>query len=216
MKTYKVSLPIIIVVAIFAMGGCDEIVHEPTHFTEKRVQIMQDDVFEDVAVESVNDAYIDALARHYARYGDGAVDVSVTYDPHAKSATAMQAQREASRITAMLRESGVPGATVHTLPVNGQGEHMRMLVSYQTYEAMAPEDCDVMPGIAGRNIEPEKGYALGCSLESQYAKQIARPKDLAGGEVVKSSPDGRRASNIVEGYRTGVPNESLEGETATE
>jgi len=73
-----------------------------------------------------------------------------------------------------------------------------------------------MTGIDNRDINVEEAYKLGCSTETLFARQIARPKDLKGQGTTDANTDGRRSANIVEGYRTGVQNESLGGERASE
>ena len=93
---------------------------------------------------------------------------------------------------------------------------MKALVRYDSYSALPPEDCGPMPGLEStEDVSFDENYRLGCSVDMLTARQIARPKDLLGREQQETTSDGRRGSNIVETYRTGTPNEPLEGESAT-
>lgn len=199
-----------------ALGGCEAIVHSETKLTNNRVQVEESKLFEDIPVTELDDAYIAALSKHYSRYGDGGVDLSITYDPHSKTNSAMKASDTLARVSKTFERNGVDLASANILPVQGSSNVARALISYQSYNAAAPVDCEnLMPGMEHRNIEAEEDYKLGCTVETVFARQIARPKDLQGQAQESLTSDGRRASNIVDGYRTGIPNESLEGESST-
>ena len=58
-------------------------------------------------------------------------------------------------------------------------------------------------------------YRLGCTIETQISRQVARPGDLEGRDTM-DNPDGRKTANTVEPYMTGAPNPALTGETASE
>ncbi len=206
----------IIALSVVGLSACEHVVHEPTKITDKRAQVVEDKVFEQMPAQLMDKNIVDTMVQHYTRYGDGAIDLSVTYDPRSKTATAMHASSEVARIAQLFAESGLRTSSANIIPVKDQGEQMNALVSYSSFEAIAPEDCEVMPGMTNRNIEPEEDYELGCTLETVFAKQIARPKDLAGRTAATGDHDGRRASNVLEGYRSGVPNEPLAGENASE
>lgn len=209
---YKM-LPVI--VAAFALHACEAVVHEPTKISQGRMTVSEEKIFEDVAAKEMSSAVVSALAQDHALRGSGPLEVSVTYDPHSKGNTAMHASEEAARIAELFAAQGSPVKT-GIVPVKGQGDEARVLVSYYGDIASGPEDCDLMPGLTHKNIDPEDAFELGCTIDTLVAKQVARPGDLNGRTQTDPTTDGRRASNIIDLHRTGVPNEPLEGETASE
>lgn len=211
-----IFLKSILAAGVLFVGACESIVHEPTHINQNRLQVQEEEFFEDIAISDLDDGYIMALSKHYSRHGDGGVDLTVTYDPRSKASTAMHASNEIARISEGLRKNGVAHVETNIMPVKGQGSEARALISYNSYSALAPQDCNLMPGLRDLNVDNDKDYNLGCSVETVFARQIARPKDLQGRAQNDPTSDGRRASNVVELYRTGAFNEPLEGETASD
>ena len=217
MKTNKIMIvSASVLMSGFLLQGCEKIVYEPSHFSQSKMQIQQEEIHDNVAVDKMDEQYIAALSHHYNKEGDGDVELSVTYDPMSKTNTAMHANNHVSRISREFRKNGVMNINAMILPVKGQGETGRALVSYNAYALKAPDDCYAMGGFEDRNTDPDKNYKYGCTRDAVYAQQIARPRDLMRDKTKIETSDGRRASNIVETYRTGAQNEPLEGETASE
>ncbi len=216
MKHTKSFIVSVLSLALLGVCGCEDIVHEPTKLSEKKVRVQEEQVFEEIPVSDMHENAIAALSEHYKRSGAGSLDLSVTYDPHSPTATAMMASSEAARIAGLFRDNGLTVTGANIMPVKDLGSQMQALVSYSSFEALAPEDCEVMPGLKHTNIEPEEDYELGCSINTVFAKQIARPKDLADRSAEPGNADGRRATSVLEPYRAGVRNEPLGGETASE
>ncbi len=202
---------LVIGVCSLALAGC---LYEPTNFTTERVQVEEKPYSDTIPVTQFNEAAVEAAAQHYRKHGDGPLELVVTYDPKSKAASAMHAADTAGRLAGMFRKNGVKDIQTNILPVNDAGDEMRAMLSYNSFNALAPKDCDVMPGIGNRNIDAKEDYKLGCSIETMYARQVARPKDLKG-QGVDETTDGRRSSNIVERYRVGEPNKPLEGKNAS-
>lgn len=201
--------------SLLVLSACESIVHEPSHISESRVQVEEETFFEDVSAAEMDEGYIAALSKHYSRHGDGDVGLTVTYDPRSKTSTAMTASNEIARIRDVFHKNGVDHVATNIMPVKGQGSDSRVLISYNSYNALAPEDCGLMPGLRDLNVDHDEEYKIGCTVETLFARQIARPKDLQGSES-SGTTGGRRASNIVESYRTGARNGSLEGESASD
>lgn len=212
----RAGLPVFYALAASALvGACG--LSAPDHFTESRVQVQQDRLSAALPVSQFDEAKVAEMASHFAKSGEGPVELTVTYDPYSRKATAMNARNEARRIAALLRKNGVEDIKADILPVMDSGDEMKAMFSYTYYSALPPEDCEMMPGVTGRAINAQEDYKLGCTVDTLFARQIARPKDLAGqGVQADSVTDGRRASNIVDRYRTGAPNEPLDGETASD
>ncbi len=199
--------------AVIALSSCT--LYEETRITQNRVQVQQE-VFSDmIPLQQMNENTIAGLVKHYDRYGDGVVDLSITYDPSSRSFTAMQAGSEMARIVDRLRKNGVNNVNGAILPVQDQDEPMAV-ISFTSYTAHAPKGCEnQMAGYHDTDIDIDPDYVLGCSIETTIARQISRPKDLLGNADSGRTTDGRRASNIVDRYRTGAPNEPLEGQSAS-
>ena len=216
MKTKLLDVVFVFMGMAVLLGLCACDMYHPPYTTPNRMQVVEGDFFEQVPASQANDAYLEAIAADYERSGKGPVDVVVTYDPASKTSTAMRAGNTASRIGNTLYKNGVQEVNVSTMPVHAQGSASNLLISYNSYTAKGPKDCTDMAGIGPRTIEASPDYKLGCSVDNAMAKQIARPKDLAGRSQVDGDVDGRRVGNIVERYRTGTPNKPLEGETASD
>ena len=214
-KNKALILSVGAVFSVFLLSGCETLVHEPTFVSQSKLQVEEEAFFDDVHVSKMDAEYVAALSQHYSSKGDGGVDLSVTYDPTSKKNTAMYASREVARISEEFRRNGVV-VTSTIIPVKGQGDVSRALVSYDTYTVQEPDDCTDMPGYSDRNVDPDEDYKLGCTKDSLIAQQVARPKDLMGRADANDTSDGRRAANIVDVYRSGMPNEALDGENASE
>ncbi|HEY8191261.1 MAG TPA: CpaD family pilus assembly lipoprotein [Alphaproteobacteria bacterium] len=182
---------------------------------EKKVQLRTESKSFTTRTAALDDAALAGIVDNYRHYGAGTADIAVTYDPKSKTNTAMNAANEAARITGYLRRKGVTDIAVDVLPVHDSGSVSDTMISYKSVTAEAPEGCESMGGLDGQPTLANEEYGYGCTIQMQIARQIARPKDLQGREGV-SSGDGRRQSVIVETYRSGVRNEALEGETASE
>jgi type IV pilus biogenesis protein CpaD/CtpE len=202
----------VLAVSTFFVSGC---MYEPDHFTTERVQVEEKPFSDTIAASQFDIGAAEAMATHYRKHGDGPLELVIAYDPKSPHATAMKAADEGARLSKLLRQNGVQEVKTSIMPVADGGDEMKALFSYNAVNALAPKDCTLMRGVDTRTIEADKDYKLGCTIETMYARQIARPKDLKGQGANDLTTDGRRASNIVEGYRSGVQNKPLEGENAS-
>lgn len=200
-------------IAFAALSACD--MYHKTYVSPNKMQIVETSYSEQVPLGLVNDSYLEVVAGKYDQQGRGPFDLTVAYDPASKENNAARAGAEASKIAGKLARNGIKDMNVSIMPAHEHGETMSVLMSYDSYEARPPEDCGLMAGMEGTQIEADPNYKLGCSVNTILAKQIARPRDLAG--IVDESPtsDGRRASKIIEIYRAGSKDQKLEGESAS-
>jgi len=189
--------------------------YEPDHFSTSTIQLEQKQVSETLPLSAFDAAKIADLAAQFKKHGDGALALTVLYDPAQGQKGVLLARNAVARLTSALRGQGVAHIQSGVLPVRDTGVEMRVMISYLSYAALPPADCQTMAGFDSRTVESEESYKLGCTLDTVFARQIAHPKDLAGQEPDTGGHDGRRASNIVEVYRTGEPNKALEAETAS-
>lgn len=182
---------------------------------DNRVQVKQEQYVEKKSLPSVDADYVRALGKHYNRYGDGPVDLTVAYDPKSRQNTAMYASNAMAQLVRDFRKNGIADVEARITPVNGLGDEAQVLVSFESYSAHAPKDCGKMAGYDDTTLDVDPEYRYGCTIETVFAKQIARPKDLKGQEQTDELTDGRRSSNVIEIHRTGVPNEPLGGESSS-
>lgn len=197
-----------------SVSGCSRKLYEEGNITTNRVQVEQTKFSETVKSSEFDNGYARALGMHYDATGEGGVNVSVLYDPKSRANTAMHASQHVSRVASLMRDNGIHDLEANILPIQNLGDEAEIMVTFMSYEAHAPKDCETMPGFKDTDIGYREDYAIGCTVETVIARQIARPKDLAG-QGSSGVTDGRRAGNVVDRYRTGVPNESLDGESAS-
>lgn len=188
--------------------------HAPSKMTENKIRVEPDRYVEESLVSEMHASEIKALAQHYVRHGDGALDLAVTYDPRSGTNASMKASEQASKIVDVMRAQGVENVNARIMPVKDSGPS-KVLITYNGYEVLPPEDCGMLSGYHGRQVEAEEDYELGCTIDTLLAKQIVRPKDLAGQDNTDYDTDGRRAANITEIYRSGAPSGDLNGESAS-
>ena len=206
---------VLLLIGAQSISACSELYSE-TWVSPNRLQVEEKKFTQEIPVGDLDASALAGLADHYDRHGEGPLELTVTYDPKSSSNTAMKASHEASRIVQTLRQNGLHNVHPGILPVHGQGDDSRAMISYISYDALAPKDCPLMEGIENSaDLRADRSYKLGCSVDTLFARQIARPKDL-NGQGIDSTSEGRRSSNIVDFYRSGQPNEPLEGETASE
>jgi type IV pilus biogenesis protein CpaD/CtpE len=204
----------ILIVSSVLLSACN--MYAEGHLTPNRVQVEEQKFVQEIPTADLDHNYIAGVADRYYTQGDGPFDLVVTYDPRSSSNTAMKASSEMARLSKALTTQGVSDINASILPVNGQGEESQSIISFNSYNALAPKDCNVMEGVESTEVTLDQEYKMGCTVDTVFARQIARPKDLKGQAPSMETSDGRRSSNIIERYRTGTPNEPLEGETASD
>mgnify|MGYP000123763459 CR=1 FL=1 len=208
-------LVLALAVSAVALSGCGRNLYEETTITQSKMQLEETKFVEQIDASEFNDGYARALSDYYSRSGDGVIEVSVLYDPQSRHNTAMNASHEASRISGLMRSNGAHNVETNILPVNGAGEKPQIMTTFASYELSGPKDCGAMPGMENRNIDLDPDYEMGCSFQTIMARQISRPTDMKGQEL-GGNADGRRSANITNTYRTGVPNQPLDGESASD
>lgn len=187
----------------------------PTRTTAGRAEVYSDDYVLEVPTETLKAAKLQDVSQHYWRYGSSPVLVTVMYDPHSPSNTAMKATQQATRIAETLHAQGIKAIDTDILPVQEAGDVSNTLITYNTVEARPPSECGEPLSMGYTDSEKDQNYALGCSVETYLARQVARPADLLGNDG-QDPGEGRRAANMTNGYIGGEPNEPLEGETASD
>ena len=218
-RRLKYSISLVAAVAVsLATGACSMDKPSWSAGKEQRVELRHGKEATRLPTASANEAALADVVAHYRSSGDGPVELTVTYDPKSKTNTAMKAADEAARIATYLRRKGTStDISSDILPVANSGDLSESIITYNSITAHAPQGCTSMGGLDGTPTGADEGYKYGCTIETQLSRQIASPKDLKGREGLSTDEtDGRRLSNILEGYRTGTQNEPLQGESASE
>lgn len=209
------SSKILTVTALLLLSACNGL-DTPSQVNAEPVNIEAGQFAQQIPLSELNDAGIKALQKDYQRYGNGAAEVTVMYDPHSRTNTAMKASSAAAQLSDAMRKNGFPDVQVGIMPVRATGDVGKALVTYNTVTAHAPSGCSDMPAFGpNHNVGDTRDYKFGCKVESLLAKQVARPSDLLGRGGLDSAADGRRATNVLGDYRSGKMNEDLGGYSAS-
>jgi pilus biogenesis lipoprotein CpaD len=188
---------------MFAVMGCAVLVgcqqSTPSMMNVDKVELVTQTGIDQVPMAKINDGYLSALASQYGRYGEGPIDLTISYDPSSAYSTT-RAIDDLAGLSAALGRKGLKDVHTATLPVSGQDEPM-LMVAYDTVTAKAPSNCGNMQGLYDYQTSRDVGqYRFGCGVEQMLARQVSRPADLRGRGTADPG-DGRRASNVSEAYR---------------
>jgi type IV pilus biogenesis protein CpaD/CtpE len=172
----------------------------------------------------MNDAMLHAIGVHYYRYGNGDMNVVVSYDPQSKINTQNRAKASLDYIQSGLSRNGVSHINSALSPARGSGDISSTLISFPALTAKGPSGCGMMPGYNSpaedipNDVSEDPSYRYGCTVENLLAKQVSRPSDLLGKQGFEGNADGRRQERVLStrGYYGDKPNAALDGEKASE
>lgn len=195
----------IFVCSVLLLGACAP-QHTPSMMNTSRPQVVNETTMEQVPVAKVTDGYLYNVSANYARYGNDTLHLSLAYDPASKTYNAMKAFSDLADIKGRLKKMGVRSMVGEAVKVNGT--EPTLMIAYDSLSAQAPAGCRNMPGFDDGLTTREIGnYRFGCSTDAMLTKQIYRPGDLLGNEAGEPG-DGRRASMVVDYYRSVTPEEA--------
>lgn len=206
-------------IAALLMTGCS--VESKSWVNSNRVEVRDDQFTDTFETAKINDGTLHAIGDYFYRYGNGDMNVVVSYDPQSKTNTEGRAKSALAYIQSGLSKSGISGVHTALSPMRGSGDVSTTLISFPALTSAAPSGCNMMPGYENptddipnsTNVDPT--YKFGCSVESLLAKQVARPSDLLGKQGFETNADGRRQERVLSkrGYYGDKPNDKLQGET---
>lgn len=217
------TLKLFLCMTIISTTACT--LDEPTWVNPSRVEVHEEGFTDNFDTSSLDQGTLRAIGANYDRYGNGPMDVAVSYDPKSKTNTEAKAKTELRKIQAELQRNGVSDIRASVTPGENTGEKSSTMVSFPALTARAPRNCGLMPGYTDAQTgTPEdaegehKGYAIGCTVESLMAKQIARPGDLLGRPGFETNADALRQERVIwkRGYYSDRSNPPLEGEAASD
>ena len=208
--------------ALTVLSGCS--VQSETWVNSNRVAIQADQFTDTFETAKLNESMFHAIGDYYDRFGNGAMNVVVSYDPQSIINTESKANAALSGIRNQLARNGIKDVQGTLSAMRGSGDVSTTLVSFPAVTASAPNGCGMMPGYADpsedipndTNIK-NPPYRYGCSIETLLAKQVARPSDLMGKQGFETNGDGRRAERVLSGrgYYSDKENPELRGENAS-
>lgn len=210
--------------AVVMLSGCTSLVTSDTWVNKSgRAQVVEDQFTDTFETAKINGGMLHAISTYYDRYGNGTMNVVVSYDPQSRLNSLPRAEKSLVAIQSALARNGIRDVKGALSPMNGSGDVSTTLVSFPAITASAPVGCGMMPGYKDpsedipndTNIDPTYGY--GCTIETLLSKQIARPSDLMGRGGFETNGDGRRAERVLStrGYYGDKENTKLDGENAT-
>lgn len=211
--------------ATIMLSGCTALVEsDPWVNQAGRAQVSEDQFTDAFDTAKLDAGMLHAIGNYYDRFGNGTMNVVVSYDPQSRINTLPKAERALAAIQKGLARNGVHDMKGALSVVKGSGDVSTTLVSFPALTASAPQGCGTMPGYMDpsqdipndTNIKPPYGY--GCTIETLLAKQVARPADLMGKQGFETNGDGRRAERVLStrGYYGDQPNQKLDGERVSE
>lgn len=210
--------------SVMLLSGCTSLVESDTWVNQSgRAQINEDQFTDAFETAKLDAGMVHAIGNYYSRFGNGPVNVVVSYDPQSKVNSLPKAEQALAYLKTGLAKNGVKDFKGALSAMRGSGDVSTTLVAFPAITASAPAGCGMMPGYkdpsegipSNTNIKPPYGY--GCTIETLLAKQVSRPADLMGQQGFETNGDGRRAERVIStrGYYGDKPNDSLDGEKAT-
>lgn len=159
-----------------------------------------------------NDSDLRHVAGLWKRGGRSQVELVSTY----KDGNVGLANYNASTAKENLQRMGVEDITVTTLPASSN----QVIAYLRVLDVGADANCEYLPlngpSIAGYEFGT---YRLGCTNDELLGRQVAKAEDMEGrapGESYQRTTDGARQGAVVDVYRSGEPNEPLEGLQASD
>jgi len=200
--------------ALFSLSACS--FDTPSNLNlSSPIEVYQDSFRTQDMTEAFTPGVMSQISSHYRSHGHGPLFVTVAYDPKSKTNNAARARDDAKRLAAGLKAEGVRQVAADILPVEESGDQSQTIIAYGTLEAAAPADCPTVINRDFAEMSMSKDYRLGCSIETYMTRQIARPRDLLGNDVMDKG-DGRRAHNVTDRYQSGEALPELKGEMASD
>ena len=199
---------------LMALGACD--VSTPSQIGIGQIRLQESVRTEVVDVHAVDLARVNILSDDYQRNGEGGMRLIVSYLNNGRDAL-VTAQKQGEAYRKAFAHRGVSSLDISYVATSVQEEAGVGLVSYTVLAALPPEKCKIpIPGSQGsETVDNAMAYEIGCENQAALSRMISQPRDLEGRG---GTPDGdsRRQSEVVEKYRSGEPNEKIEGFNASE
>jgi len=157
---------LVVITALLGLTACTQ--YTPSMMNSSKVQLSHSTIMEQIAFEDIHDQSLSALAAHYAKNGVSDLDLTMTYDPTCPKFTKMSAEHELKHVRSFLSKKSVKNITSQITAVP-KGKPS-LIVSYDIVQALAPNDCQLMPGLDGEQTTRfVDEYKFGCSTETMLS-----------------------------------------------
>ncbi|MBL1146641.1 MAG: hypothetical protein HND56_04640 [Pseudomonadota bacterium] len=154
-----------------------------------------------------------AVAADYAKRGEGGITLQMRYQEGDKK-LAHQARHAGEDYLYLFEKYGIENTRVEMVPLPNHGKKTAdLVVNYNAWKLSAPDGCgpERIPGYYGaEGGDKIRDYKIGCETETYLSRMISDPRDLKGRSGLPRG-DAAREGDMQQNYRTGVPNEPLEG-----
>lgn len=202
----------VLALASVLLAGCD--VTMPSQVRTTDLRLTEEVKTQTMSAAHVDRERVDMIADDYAHTGRSDMAIVVSYlKGHPRNEVEAEARGRA--LQKAFTDAGVKRLRVDYAPVTDDAYAGQALVTYTAVAARPPEDCTSITGHNGADtLERMHKYQIGCANKEYLSKMIVNPEDLLGRSGVPDG-DSRRQGTIVEKYKSGTPNEKLEGMNAS-
>jgi len=196
-----------------SVTACD--LSTPSRLNIGKITVSNKIVSKSFDLSKIDEPMIREMVDDIKTAGEDSATINISYFKGDDSNMQLMMQ-EAKVVKEKFISFGVHNVSVVSIPVDEQRNIGKLVIYYKTKVAEAPDECTEMVGIkgAGDNTEMED-YSVGCSYKTAVSKMIADPDDLLGYEKA-SDIESRRVGATVEKYKAGVPNEKINGYSASD
>lgn len=208
----RIYLKILAVASLVWLSAC---VSTPSTLNVDKMVVREKFVTKTFDVRSFSEADISSMANEIENKGLGSVNLNVSYlidEPDSR----WEFKSIADKVKKSLIKKGIANVRVVDIPVDKPEQSGKLVISYKTKVAEAPEECTEMTGVHGAgDMEDASNYRISCGYKMNLSKMIADPSDLLG-KADNENVESRRAGATVEKYKSGEANENLKGYQASE
>jgi pilus biogenesis lipoprotein CpaD len=192
--------------------GCD--VSTPSQLNVRHIQLREAVKTETLDALHLDTSRVNIIADAYVRNGRG--PLSLTLSSLAGSAQqASDARKQGARYKEAFASYGVPDLKISYVTIEDPAYAGLAVVAYKSLVASPPKECGRIPGYQGSDtLQNMDQYDIGCETQSVMSRMIADPSDLMG-KAGTPNEDSRRQGAAVEKYKSGKPNDKLNGLSAS-
>jgi type IV pilus biogenesis protein CpaD/CtpE len=202
----------IAIIALLALAGCQNgiDVSTPSQVNVRNLRVVDATQVQALDARAVDKNAAQMAAAKYLRSGTGTPVLLLPYaENDVADSQAVRARGDAYKN--IFAAAGVPNLRLEYAAVTEGQDKSAGVLSYPGLQAKAPEGCRPMPGHDGAVPQHEfNGYPVGCEIQQSLSLMIADPSDLLG-KGGSTQGDSRREGVMVEKYKSGMPNERLQG-----
>ncbi len=204
---------LLVATSVLLLTACD--MSLPSQVNVRQIQVKETMRAEKLDAFHMDPARVNIIADHYLRNGRGPMRMTMAYQA-GEPLKEIEMQKQARLYQKAFEQKGVSNIVVDYVPMADAAYVGTAVVSYPALTALPPKDCGRLTGYQGvGNLDDMKQYKVGCDTQAAMSRMIARPADLMG---TAGTPDGdsRRQGGVVEKYKTGEPNERIDGINASD